>query len=123
MPVFRRVDGRRSPAEAMSQLRAASAAHLRERAAAARRRALLLLPLVVGVLLIYRYRMQLFGLDEPVRFACAVALMGFGAWFARDFGRAVGPAMARRLDPGTAGTIGFILRLVLLVVAVLVALR
>src|SRR3954453_14726076 len=123
MPVFRRDDGRRSPAEAFGQLRAASAVHLRERAAAARRRALLLLPLVVGVVVVNRYRLQLFGLDEPVRLVCAIALVGLGAWFARDFGRALYPAMTRRVDPGTAGTIGFIVRLVLLMVALLVALR
>lgn len=123
MPVFRRSDGRRSPAEAMAQLRAASATHLRERAAAARRRALLLLPLVIGVLLVNHYRITLFHMDEPVRLVCALALVGLGAWFARDFGRALGPAMVRRVDPGTAGTIGFLVRLVLLVAAVLVALR
>lgn len=123
MPVFRRTDGRRSPAEAMAQLRAASAAHLRERARSAQRRALLLLPLVVGVLLLNRYRMTLFNLDEPVRLASAIALIGLGAWFARDFARAIGPAMSRRMDPGTAGTLGFILRLTLLVAAMLLALR
>src|SRR5947209_10211074 len=123
MPVFRRQDGRRSPGEAMAQLRAASAAHLRERSAAARRRAALLLPLVVGVVLVNHYRRPLFGLDEPVRLACAVALVGLGAWFARDFGRALYPLMTRRVDPGTAGTIGFLVRLTLLVLALLVALR
>jgi small-conductance mechanosensitive channel len=107
----------------MAQLRAASAVHLRERSAAARRRASLLLPLVVGVLLINHYRVKLFGLDEPVRLACSIALVGLGAWFARDFGRALGPAMSKRMDPGTAGTIGFIVRLVLLVAAMLIALR
>src|SRR3954452_12769269 len=123
MPVFRRQDGRRSPAEAMAQLRAASAVHLRERAAAARRRVLLLLPLVVGVGLVNKYRVQLFGLDDPVRLVCALALIGLGAWFARDLGRALGPAMARRMDAGTAGTVGFLIRLVLLVAAMLIALR
>ena len=107
----------------MAQLRAASATHLRERASAARRRALLLTPLVVGVVLINHYRMTLFHLDEPVRLACSVALVGLGAWFARDAGRAVGPLIAKRVDPGTAGTLGFVLRLVLLVAAVLVSLR
>jgi small-conductance mechanosensitive channel len=97
--------------------------HLRERARAARRRAALLLPLVVGVVLVNRYRMSLFHLDEPVRLACAVALVGLGAWFARDLGRALVPTLGRRVDQGTAGTIGFIVRLVLLLVAVLVALR
>jgi len=67
--------------------------------------------------------LTLFNLDEPVRLACALALVGLGAWFARDAGRAVGPALARHVDVGTAGTIGFILRLVLLVAALLVALR
>jgi small-conductance mechanosensitive channel len=107
----------------MAQLRAASATHLKERAAAARRRVVLLLPLVVGVLLVNHYRVQLFHLDEPVRLACSAALVGLGAWFARDFGRALGPAMAKRLDRATAGTIGFLVRLVLLVAAVLLALH
>lgn len=123
MPVFRRFDGRRSPAAAMAQLKAASAVHLRERAGAARRRALLLFPLVIAVLALNHYRMQLFHMDEPVRLASAIALVALGAWFARDFGRAVGPVMLKRADPGTAGTIGFIVRLVLLVAAVLAALR
>ena len=123
MPVFRGSDGRRRPAEAMAQLRAVSAGALRERAARARRRALLLLPLVVGVILINKYRMSLFNLDEPVRLACALALVGLGAWFARDAGRAVGPALAKRVDVGTAGTVGFLVRLVLLVTALLVAFR
>jgi small-conductance mechanosensitive channel len=107
----------------MAQLRAASATHLRERAAAARRRVVVLRPLVVGVLLVNHYRMQPYHLDEPVRLACSAALVGLGAWFARDLGRALGPAMAKRMDRGTAGTIGFLIRLVLLVVAVLLALH
>jgi small conductance mechanosensitive channel len=123
MPVFRGSDGRRRPAEAMAQLRAVSATHLRERASAARRRALLLLPLVVGVVLINKYRMSLFHLDEPVRLTCSLALVGLGAWFARDAARGVVPALERRVDVGTAGTIGFIMRLVLLIAALLVALR
>jgi small-conductance mechanosensitive channel len=107
----------------MAQLKAASSTHLRERAARARRRALMLAPLVVGVILVNKYRMSLFNLDEPVRLACALALVGLGAWFARDFGRAVGPMMSKHMDQGTAGTIGFIMRLVLLVAALLIALR
>jgi small conductance mechanosensitive channel len=123
MPVFRQQDGRRSPAEAMHQLRAASAAGLRERAARARRSVLLIAPLVAGVILVNRYRMGLFGVDEPIRLVCAFALVGLGVAFARDAGRAIGPTMLGRLDPGTAGTVGFLLRFFVLVVAVLVALR
>jgi small-conductance mechanosensitive channel len=107
----------------MAQLRAASAGHLREQAKAARRRAALLLPLVVGVVLVNHYRMKLFGLDEPVRLACALALVSLGAWFARDLGRGLGPLLTKRVDRSTAGTIGFVVRLVGLVIAVLVALR
>jgi small-conductance mechanosensitive channel len=107
----------------MAQLRATSAVHLRERARAARRRAVILLPLVIGDVLVNRYRMKLFGLDAPVRLACAIALVGLGAWFARDLGRALRPMMASRMDAGTAGTVGFLIRFVLLVVAVLMALR
>jgi small conductance mechanosensitive channel len=107
----------------MAQLRAASAARLREQARAARRRSAVLLPLVVGVILVNRYRMNLFHVDEPVRLACAFALVGLGAWFARDLGRALGPGLSKRMDQGTAGTIGFIVRLVLLIAATVVALH
>jgi small-conductance mechanosensitive channel len=107
----------------MQQLRAASAVHLRDRARKARRSALLLAPLVVGVVLVNKYRIALFGLDEPVRLACSVALVGLGAWFARDFGRALAPPLMRRVDPATAGTIGFLVRLLLLIVATIIALR
>jgi small-conductance mechanosensitive channel len=107
----------------MAQLKAASSTALRERAARARRRVLVLAPLVVGVVLVNKYRMSLFNMDEPVRLACALALVGLGAWFARDFGRAIGPMMSRRMDQGTAGTLGFVMRLVLLIAAVLIALH
>jgi small conductance mechanosensitive channel len=123
MRVFRRSDGRRSPAGAMAQLRAASATRLREQARAARRRAALLLPLVVGVVLVNRYRMNLFHVDEPVRLACACALVGLGAWFARDLGRALTPGLTKRMDQGTAGTIGFLVRLLLLIAAMILALH
>jgi small-conductance mechanosensitive channel len=107
----------------MAHLRAASAGHLRERARKARRTVVLLTPLVIGVWLVYQNRIKWFGVDEPIRLACAVALVGLGSWFARDLGRAIGPTLLRRFDPGTAGTIGFLLRLVLLVVASVAALR
>jgi small conductance mechanosensitive channel len=40
-----------------------------------------------------------------------------------NLGRAVGPVLMKRLDPGTAGTVGFLIRLATLVITVLVALR
>src|SRR4051794_6405572 len=109
--------------EAVTHLSATAAAKVRENAARARRQVLLVAPLLVIVLLAYRYRIDLFGVDEPVRFACALALIALGWWFARDVGRAASPALFRRLEPATAGTVSFLIRLLLLGLAVLVALR
>ncbi len=81
------------------------------------------MPLITGVLLAHNYRMQLFGLDLPVRVATAVALVALGWALARDIGRAAGPALLARLDPATAGTAGFLIRLFALGLAVLGALQ
>jgi small-conductance mechanosensitive channel len=89
----------------------------------ARIQTLVLLPMIAGVLVLYSYRRQLFGVDEPVRIATVVALVALGWQFARDLGRAAGPTLFRRLDPGTAGTIGFLVRFITIVVSVIVALR
>src|SRR4051794_28569326 len=109
--------------EAVTHLSATAAAKVRANAATARRQALLVLPLLVGVFLAYRYRKDVFGLDEPVRLACALALVALGWWFARDVGRALSPALFKRLEPATAGTISFLIRLLLLGLALVVALR
>ena len=91
----------------------------------ARIQSLVLLPLLVGVLVVYGYRRQLFGpgYDDPVRIVTFLALISLGWQFARDIGRAFGPTLFRRMDPGTAGTVGFLMRLVTMLVAVLIALR
>src|SRR3954449_1301436 len=109
--------------EAVTHLSATAAAKLKANAATARRQALLVAPLLVIVFLAYRYRKDLFGLDEPIRLACALALVALGWWFARDVGRAASPALFRRLEPATAGTVSFLIRLLLLGIAILVALR
>lgn len=84
---------------------------------------LVLLPLIVGVLVLYDHRQEIFGVDMPVRVATVAALVALGWQFARDLGRAFGPVLFRRLDPGTAGTVGFLVRLATIVLAVIVALR
>jgi small conductance mechanosensitive channel len=109
--------------EAVTHLSTTAAAKVKANAATARRQALLVLPLLVGVFLAYRYRKDVFGLDEPVRLACALALVALGWWFARDVGRALSPALFKRLEPATAGTVSFLIRLLLLGIAILVALR
>jgi small-conductance mechanosensitive channel len=82
-------------------------------------------PLLARLLVVYGYRDALFGsgYDRPVRIIIALALCVVGWQGARDVGRALGPALFRRLDPGTAGTVGFLIRLVFLGVAFVVALR
>ena len=97
--------------------------HARARARRARAEAMLILPLLGAVLLAYRYRMELFGVDMPVRVASVVALVILGWALARDIGRGVGPILFKRLDPGTAGTLGFLIRLFTVILSVLVALR
>ena len=91
----------------------------------ARRQALALLPVLAAVILLYDYRDELLGpaWDTPIRVFTAVALVMLGWWFARDVGRSVAPDLFRRMDPGTAGTLGFVLRLATLLLFTVVALR
>ena len=62
-------------------------------------------------------------LESLVTAATVVALVILGWAIARDVGRSFGPALFRRLDPATAGTVGFLIRLLTVVLALLVALR
>ncbi|HWH43806.1 MAG TPA: mechanosensitive ion channel family protein [Thermoleophilaceae bacterium] len=94
-----------------------------ERARAARRGIAVALPLIVAVLLVFYYRDDIPGPVIPVRIACTVALVILGWRFARDVGRAMGPTLLQRLEPGTAGTVEFLIRLATVGVAVLAALR
>jgi small conductance mechanosensitive channel len=89
----------------------------------ARRQAAVLIPLLAGVLIAYRYRTELFGVDMPIRIVTVIALLILGWTIARDVGRAMGPALFRRLDPGTAGTVGFLIRLATVGISLLVALN
>ncbi len=99
----------------------------------ARLEAVVLVPLFIGVVVLYENRHSLLGLSEagngelswletPVRIATVIALLILGWAIARDIGRALGPAMFRRMDPAMAGTIGFVVRLVTVAVAFVVAL-
>jgi small-conductance mechanosensitive channel len=116
----------------------------------ARVEALLLVPLFVGVVVLYDNRLSLFGtttlvghahetmaaalhrgdystslggLETPAQVATVIVLMILGWAIARDIGRGMGPALFRRMEPATAGTVGFAIRLATVVVAALVALR
>ena len=58
-----------------------------------------------------------------MRIGCVIALVILGWSFAMNLGRAVGPTLLKRLDPGTAGTVGFLIRLLTLMLSVIFALR
>lgn len=92
-------------------------------AARARLELVIVIPLIVAFLLAFHYRDQVFGLDLPVRIVSAIALVILGWRLARDIGRTLAPQLFKRMDPATAGTVGFVIRLVFLVAAVLVALN
>jgi small conductance mechanosensitive channel len=104
----------------------------------ARLEALVLLPLFVAVVVLYDNRFSLLGtpgphghvatsLEEPleaaVRIMTVIVLMILGWAIARDIGRGLGPPLFRRLEPATAGTLGFLIRLVTVVLALVVALQ
>jgi small conductance mechanosensitive channel len=91
----------------------------------ARIETLLTILLIAGVALAYTYRREVFGpgLNTPVRWVTVLALLALGWSFARSIGRSLGPMLFRRLDPATAGTVGFLIRLATIIVAALVALR
>ena len=91
----------------------------------ARIQAIVLVPVLIGILVVYGNRDRLFGsaYETPVQIATTVVLIVLGWQIARDVGRALGPTLFRRLDPGTAGTVGFLIRLVFVGLAIIVALR
>src|ERR1700739_3546097 len=61
-------------------------------------------------------------LEVPIQVASVIALAVLGWVIAKDAGKAFGPMLFRRVEPATAGTVGFLIRLVTIVVAALVAL-
>src|SRR3954454_794933 len=125
-PQERRVDRRRMFATRSHSWAEAGLARQLSRAAVKRARieTILLAPLAVGVLVLYGHRRQLFpGLGMQVRIVTVVVLLAIGWALARSAGRVLGPSLLRRLDPATAGTVGFLVRLVTMLVALLVALR
>jgi small-conductance mechanosensitive channel len=116
--------------------------HQLDRRAAKRARleALVLVALFVGVVVLYDNRASLLpsherivhgehekvleqALETPVTIVAVIVLVILGWAIARDFGRGLGPSLFRRLDPATAGTVGFLIRLATIVLALIVALR
>jgi small conductance mechanosensitive channel len=94
----------------------------------ARREAAVFLPLLVGVLVLYHYRVDVLGKHtegrwhKPIQWGTVIALLLLGWALARAVGRAAGPTFFRRMDPATAGTVGFIIRLLTIGITLLIAL-
>jgi len=97
----------------------------------ARLEAVVLAVLFIAVVVVYNNRKSLLGVDtrgsapevNTVAHIVTVIVLLFLGWaIARDFGRALGPALFRRLDPATAGPVGFLIRLATVGLALLVAL-
>jgi len=94
----------------------------------ARGEAAVLLPLLIGVLLLYHYRVQILGSKVEhqwtnwIQWGTVIALLAIGWALARSIGRAAGPTFFRRMDPATAGTVGFLIRLFTIAITVLLAL-
>jgi small-conductance mechanosensitive channel len=95
----------------------------------ARRQIVVLLPLLIGVLVLYHYRVDLLGgrhnekrWDNWIQWVTVIALLAIGWAFARDVGRAAGPTFFRRMDPATAGTVGFLIRLATMGITLIIAL-
>ncbi len=118
MPLLRRPHIADAPARARSlTLQTAQSARR------ARRELVIVVPLLAITLYAYLRREELFGVDAPVRVAAAIVMVVLGWALARDLGRFTAPALFRRMDPATAGTVGFLIRLVFLAVAALLSLR
>ncbi len=120
MPRFSRA---RSPMTQSAARARALTVQAAQRSARARIELAVVVPLIAAVLLANEYRREVFGLDLPVRVFTAIALLILGWRLGRDVGRTVAPNLFRRMDPATAGTVGFLIRLGFLVAALLVALR
>jgi small conductance mechanosensitive channel len=79
---------------------------------------------LASVIVAYSLRRHIFGAtaDTPVRIVAVLAVVILGWAFARDVGRAAAPTFFRHMDPPTAGTLGFLIRLATMAVTLLVAL-
>jgi small conductance mechanosensitive channel len=94
-----------------------------QKARRAKRELFVIIPLLALTIFVYFRREELFGIDEPIRVAAAAVMLALGWQLARDIGRSLEPGLYRRTDPATAGTVGFLTRLLFFVVAALVSLR
>jgi small-conductance mechanosensitive channel len=101
----------------------------------ARIEGLALLAAFVAVVVVYHHRQDLLGIDTAhsrrahpeidalVHVAIVVILLALGWAVARDAGRALRPVFFSRMEPATAGTAGFLIRLATVLVTLFIALQ
>ncbi|HKZ12819.1 MAG TPA: mechanosensitive ion channel family protein [Solirubrobacterales bacterium] len=79
---------------------------------------------LIGTLVVYSHRRQIApGYGEWFRVGTVIVLVLVGAAAVHWFSRSLSPRLYRRLDPATAGTVGFVFRLLAMLTVVVVALR
>lgn len=79
---------------------------------------------LAATLIVYHRRRELApGYGEEIRIATVVVLVIVGSVATHWLGRGLYPRLNRRLDPATAGTIGFVVRLFAMTAVVVLALR
>src|SRR5688500_7773488 len=96
----------------------------RAQAKRARGGVVILVAAIVAVLVAFSELRELYPvLGSETRIATVILLVILGWGLARALAQGLAPALFRRLDPATAGTVGFLLRLLTVVASVIVALR
>src|ERR1700752_2223435 len=82
----------------------------------AQRQAAVLIPLTIGVLIVYAERHRILGethskgkwstsaWDTPIQIAAVIVFSVLGLALARQVGRALGPMLMKRMEPSVAGT-------------------
>ncbi len=85
---------------------------------------LLALLVIAGTLVVYSQRAKIApGYGEWIRIGTVIVLILVGSAATHWLSKGLAPRMYRRLDPATAGTVGFIIRLLAMTVVVILALR
>jgi small conductance mechanosensitive channel len=96
----------------------------------ARRQAAVFVPLFVAVVVLHDNYQDWFSvhgrhahaLHTPVTIGTVLVLLALGWAVARDIGKAAAPTFFRRMDPSTAGTVGFVVRLATVLITIIWAL-
>jgi small-conductance mechanosensitive channel len=101
-----------------------------ENAGGAQRKSLGLIALIIGVLVVWGERHRLLGdtpkhasvWETPLQIVAVILFIVLGMALARQAGKALSPALKKRMEPGVAGTVMFLIRLATAFFTVLIAL-